>query len=208
MEVILQQDYPQLGFIGDRLSVKRGYARNFLLPRGIALEVSSRNAKELKHRLALISARKEKKKAEAQELADKLNAVVLEFKLKIGVSGKSYGSIQSKEIDAELKKLGFVLERRQIRLGEPIKTAGEFKVTIKLHSEVSAACAVNVKADKIVEAAAPEDTDRKKGGRRRKSEGAAEGESPASGDLAQEAAPEGEKRPRRSKAGDGEDSVQ
>ncbi|NLF26002.1 MAG: 50S ribosomal protein L9 [Deltaproteobacteria bacterium] len=174
MEVILQQDYPQLGFIGDRVNVKRGYARNFLVPRGIALETSSKSAKELNHRLTQINARKQKKKNEAEELAERLNEVTLEFKLRAGVGGKSYGSIQSKEIEVALRKLGYELERRQIKLGEPIKTAGEFKVSIKLHSEVSAECTLNVIAERVVEPKPVEDAP-KKGGRRRKAKGAESG---------------------------------
>lgn len=169
MEVILQHDYPQLGFIGDRVNVKRGYARNFLVPRGIALETSSKNARELNHRLTQINARRQKKKNEAEELAGRLNEVTLEFKLKAGMGGKSYGSVQNKDIEAALRKLGFELERRQIKLGEPIKAAGEFKVSIKLHSEVSATCTLNVKAERVVEPKTVEDAP-KKGGRRRKAE--------------------------------------
>ncbi|RIL05520.1 MAG: 50S ribosomal protein L9 [Proteobacteria bacterium] len=138
MEVILQQDYPALGYLGDKVKVKNGFARNFLIPRGIAFESGSASARELNHRMSILAARKTKLRDEAQEYAKKLEAISLEFFLRIGEAGKSFGSISVKDIDAALRKENVELDKRQIKLNEPIKKGGEHKVQIKLHSEVFA----------------------------------------------------------------------
>jgi large subunit ribosomal protein L9 len=152
MEVILKEDFPSLGYIGDKVNVKPGYARNFLVPRGIALESSSRNAKLLKHNLQGINAKKIRRKAEADEYARKLQEVNLEFTLKIGGHGKSYGSISTRHIEQAFKESGHDIDKRQITLSEPIRSAGKFSVHVKLHSEVSIALEVLVIADKVAEA--------------------------------------------------------
>jgi len=147
MNVILQQDYPSLGYVGDLIGVKPGYARNFLIPRGIAVEASSHNARLLKHRMDGINAKKMKLKVEAEALSGKLGAVSLDFTLKMGSGGRSFGAITAKDIEAALKTQGFALDRKQIRLIEPIKRPGEYKVGIKLHSEVTATVNAKVVAE-------------------------------------------------------------
>ena len=144
MEVILQQDYPSLGFVGDRVNVRGGYARNFLIPREIALQISSGSARGLKHKLAQLDAVKAKKKKEAEELKEKISTAKLEFKLKVGEGGKVFGSIGSKDIEQSLRFQGFAIERRQIRLLEAIKNPGSYKAEIKLHSEVVAVVTVEI----------------------------------------------------------------
>ena len=147
MEVILQQDYPSLGYIGDRVRVKGGYARNFLIPRGIALESSVHNEKVLQHKLGGINAKKIRMRAEAQELATKLEALKLEFTLRVGTAGRTFGSVTSRDLEAALKKEGYVLDKKQIILSEPIKKGGEHKISVKLHSEVLAHLNVSVMTD-------------------------------------------------------------
>lgn len=147
MEVILQQDYPSLGYIGDRVKVKRGYARNFLIPRGVALESSLRNEKVLKHHLGSISARKVRMRGEAQDAATKFESLRLEFFLRMGGAGKTFGSVTARDIEGALKKEGLVVDKRQIILAEPIKKAGEHKVSVKLHSEVVAQVTIQVNTD-------------------------------------------------------------
>ncbi len=171
MEVLLLQDFPQLGFIGDKMNVKNGYARNYLVPRGIAIEASSRNAKELQHRMAMVEAKKAKKKQEAVDLQAKLQEVELEFKLKLGEGGKSFGSISNRDIEGALTAKGFTLDRRQIVLAEPIRTPGDVQVTARLHSEVEAKITVHVIADKPLETKS--NKDEKKPRRGKKSEEAA-----------------------------------
>lgn len=152
MEVILQENYPSLGYVGDRISVKGGFARNFLIPRGIAVEASTRNERVLKHRLQHIMAKRIRMKSEAETLAKQLAETVLEFTLKMSDSGKSFGSVTSRDIETALKDKGFALDRKQIRMLETIRKAGEFKVSIKLHAEVTAAVPVKVASEVIVEA--------------------------------------------------------
>jgi large subunit ribosomal protein L9 len=180
MDVILQQNFASLGFLGDRVAVKRGYARNYLLPRGIAVEASSSNARQLKHRLNGINAKRLRMKGEAEKLGEQLKAVPLEFTLKLGGQGKSFGAVTSKDIELVLKQAGFELDRRQIRLAEAIKSGGHFEVHVRLHSEVTISLPVTVKAE-VAAAAVEADLDeagakreRRKGGRGRKAK--AEGE--------------------------------
>lgn len=214
MEVILSQDYPALGYVGDRVKVKGGYARNFLIPRGIALEASSNNERLLKHKLGGVNAKKVRLRSQAQELAGKLEALNLEFTLRVGEAGKTYGSVTARDIEAALQKEGFVIDRRQIVVLEPIRKAGEHKVSVKLHSEVAAQVALKVNTDlSLLEASAKEAPEgegqkaekkaRGKKGRAAKESppGAAEG-SPEGGAQAQAAqtAP-GEASPAEPKAG-------
>ena len=162
MEVILQEDFPALGYVGDKVSVKRGYARNFLVPRGIAVEVSTVRAKLLEHQMNQILAKKRRLKGLAEEFASTLSEVRLPFKLKVGEKGRSFGSVTSKDIHEALTKAGHSVERKQIRLAEPLKVVGEHVVSVKLHSEVTAEITVEVTAQGVAK-------------KKKKSEEAAEG---------------------------------
>ncbi len=166
MEIILQQDYPALGYVGDTVKVKGGYARNFLIPRGIAMEASSRNEKLLKHKLGGVNAKKIKLRAVAQELAGKLEGVKLEFFLRVGAAGKTFGSITVRDVEQALHKEGYLVDKRQIILTEPLKKAGEHKVTIKLHSEVVASIEVQVNTEVPEQKAKAPEGEKAKGGRR------------------------------------------
>ena len=137
MQIILREDFLSLGYIGDTVSVKRGFARNFLIPRGLAVEASQTNDRVLKHKLSVILAKRLKKKLEAEQFGNILKQVVVEFTLKVGAKGKSFGVVTSKDIEASLKVLGYQVDRRQIRLVDAIKSAGLHTVEVKLHSEVS-----------------------------------------------------------------------
>lgn len=165
MDIVLQEDYPQLGYVGDRVSVKNGFARNFLIPQGIAIEASSRNAKVLEHMMAAIMVKKAKLKSAAEEFAEELSTLRIEFKLKVGAGNKAFGSITSRDIEAALKAKDLKIEKKQIRLAEPIKTVGETKVEIRLHSEVTTEITVDVKGIKEKKKAEDKDV---KGRRSRK----------------------------------------
>ena len=151
MEIILAKDYPSLGFVGDTVQVKSGYARNYLIPGGIAVEASSRNASQLKHKLEGIMAVKKSLKTEAEAKAEELKALNLSVKLKVGQGGKSFGSIGSRDVEKLLADKGVTISRKQIQLFEPIKTVGEFPIPVKLHSEVVGEIQLNVIADKVAE---------------------------------------------------------
>jgi len=163
MEVVLQEDYPALGYVGDTVSVKNGYARNYLIPRGIVVEAGSRNASELKHRLSVIMAKKNRLQKVAEERVQELEAINLE----VSEDGKSFGSINSKQIETALKELDVDIKRQQIKLGEPLKNPGEHKIEIKLHSEVSAFILVNVIPQVVKKKKTPEEKALKGRGRRR-----------------------------------------
>jgi large subunit ribosomal protein L9 len=165
MEVILQENYPSLGYVGERVKVKRGYARNFLVPRGIAVEASSGSARELKHRLEMINRKRQRLLAEAQKMAQELQGLILEFTLSSGQGGKSFGAVSIKDIENSLVTKGHKIERKQIRLLEPIKTSGEFSLEVKLHSELSAAITVRVAIEKPAPVKKAEEDDEDAGGR-------------------------------------------
>lgn len=149
MEVILREDYLPLGYVGDTVRVKRGFARNFLIPRGVAIEASSQNDRALKHKLGAIVAKRIKKKQEADQFGSILQQIIVEFTLKVGAGGKSFGSITTKDIEAALKNLGYTVDRRQIRLIDAIKTPGAHKAEVKLHSEVVVPLQIKVIAAQV-----------------------------------------------------------
>jgi large subunit ribosomal protein L9 len=144
MEVILREDCLPLGYVGDTVRVKRGYARNYLLPRGLAVEASSHNSRALKHQLSGIMAKRMKKRAEADQFGAVLSQIIVEFTLKMGAQGKSFGSVTTRDIEAALKALGYEVDRRQIKLVDAIKGAGLHKAEVKLHSEVTVPLQIKV----------------------------------------------------------------
>lgn len=166
MEVILREDYISLGYIGDTVRVRRGFARNYLIPRGLAVEASSENERALKHKLGSIMAKRIKKKAEAEAFGKVLEQVTVEFTLKVGAKGKSFGSVTTRDIETSLKALGYEIDRRQIRLAETIKGPGIYKVEVKLHSEVSVSVQVKVIAAQAPVSASGAEKGKKKGGRK------------------------------------------
>jgi large subunit ribosomal protein L9 len=184
MEVILREDYISLGYTGDTVKVRRGFARNFLIPRGIAVEATSGNESQLKHKLSAIVAKRIKKKAEAEAYAKVLGQVTVEFSIKVGSKGKSFGAITSRDVEASLKALGYTVDRRQIRINETIKGPGVYAVDVKLHSEVTVP--VQVKVIAIQPPAAPADGAADKGERKgRKRKAAAEETSDVASEGAQ-----------------------
>ncbi|HEY2388952.1 MAG TPA: 50S ribosomal protein L9 [Candidatus Binatia bacterium] len=144
MQVILREEVPTLGTIGDVVKVKPGYARNYLLPRGLAIEASGRNLKELEHQKRVVADRRLRAAKTAGAVADKIAAVTLTFNLRAGEDGKLFGSVTNQDIHRALEARGFVIERRRILLDEPIKTLGEHKVTINVGPDTRATVPVTV----------------------------------------------------------------
>ena len=175
MEVILRENFPSLGYVGDSVSVRAGYARNYLIPRGIAVEGSTRNARVLKHLLTSINAKKVKLRGQAQDFASQIEKIAIEFTLKLGKGGKSFGSVTARDVLVELEKKGVALDRRQVRLPEVVKGAGEYTAEIKLHSEVTARLPFVVKAEKVVVEASEAGAEKPRRGRKAKKD-EAEGE--------------------------------
>jgi len=147
MQIILKEDIDKIGKAGDIVNIAVGYGRNFLIPRGLAAEVNSRNIKmiEQEKKRILLKAEKEKKKAE--ELASQLSSVVCSIVRRGGEQGKLFGSVNPKDIEENLVQQGISIERRNIILNEPIKTAGEYPVKIKLTAGVSTELKVIVVAE-------------------------------------------------------------
>ena len=145
MIVILMKDVKGTGKAGDVVKVSDGYARNMLLPKGLAKEASDGNIRNLEKQKEIAAAKRAEQKAAAQETAEKLEKITLEIKTKGGESGKLFGSITSKDISDALEKQEKIkVDKKKIEMSSPIKQAGQNTVTIKLFSEVSADLKVNV----------------------------------------------------------------
>ena len=136
MEVILRQAVDTLGHTGDIVTVSAGYARNFLLPRGIAYEATPGNKKRLEQERARLEAAEGERRGAAQELAAKIEQVSLTFSARVGEEGKLFGSVTTADIAHELEKQGIHVEKRQIDLHEPIKALGVYRVPVRLHADV------------------------------------------------------------------------
>ena len=138
MRIVLRQDFESLGFEGDTVDVARGYARNYLIPKGIGVEASHANLKALEMRKDKIMAKRVKDKEEAERIKEKISQVTVGIRQKAGAEGKLYGSVTTRDIAQELEKEGIVVDRRKISLDEPIRALGEFNVAIRLYPEVMA----------------------------------------------------------------------
>jgi len=157
-EVILTEKIANLGAEADVVKVKRGYARNFLIPRGKALEVTPTALKRLNLLKAKRAEREAKELNEAEDLARKINKLKITLELETGEQGKAFGSITANDIAERIKsELKVDIDRHRIQIERPIKDTGAHEVPIKLHSDVIAKLNVNVKAKAAEEAAeAPE----------------------------------------------------
>ncbi|HEX6563334.1 MAG TPA: 50S ribosomal protein L9 [Chthoniobacterales bacterium] len=146
-EVILKENIPGLGAEADVVKVRRGFARNFLVPQGKAYEVTPGNLKRLNLLKAKRAEREGRELNEAEELARKINKVKLDFTLETGETGKAFGSVTAKDIeDKLLAEAEIKIDRHRIRLERPIKESGEIEVAIQLHADVTAALKIEVKA--------------------------------------------------------------
>jgi large subunit ribosomal protein L9 len=138
LKVILRQDVPELGQSGDIVTVKPGYARNFLLPKGMAYEATGANIKQLEEEKRRGEAKSKQQYLEARRRASQLENVSLTFHANAGEEGKLVGSITSADIAERLKEqnLDFEVDKRDIELEEPLKSLGVYNVAVRLHSEV------------------------------------------------------------------------
>jgi large subunit ribosomal protein L9 len=144
VQVILREELPNLGTIGDVVKVKPGYARNYLLPRGLAVEASVRNLHELEHQKRVIADKRLREQKSAAAVADKLAGVTLTFAMRAGEDGKLFGSVTNQDIHRQLEERGFKVERRRILLDEPIKSLGSHEVTIHVGPDTRTAIKVDV----------------------------------------------------------------
>ncbi len=147
MKVILREEVENLGDIGDLVEVADGYGRNFLLPQGLAVRASDRNVKAMGHEKRLQAQRLQKLKGGAEEFAARLERLSLRLKKKVGEGDRLYGSVTSQEIAEAVQAAGEKVDRRKIRLEDPIKALGVYKVPVKVHPEVTAELSVWVEAE-------------------------------------------------------------
>jgi large subunit ribosomal protein L9 len=136
MEVILRQAVEKLGHPGDIVKVSPGFARNYLLPRGIAYEATPGNRKRIAQEKSRLEAAESTRRNAAQELAAKLEEVSLTFSARVGEENKLFGSVTGADIAQQLEAQGFHIEKRQIELHDPIRSLGVYRVPVKLHADV------------------------------------------------------------------------
>ena len=144
MQVILREDIDKLGKIGDLVKVADGYARNFLVPGKKAIEATPKNLNAMNHAKKMVSDRLRKLKKEAAADADRIKSISVTIKAKVGEEGKLFGSVTTMDIVEAMKAQGVVIDKRKIVLDEPIKRLGDFTITVKLHSDVTADFKVSV----------------------------------------------------------------
>jgi len=145
MKVILQEDVKSLGKVGDVVRVKDGYARNFLLPRKLAVEATERRVKEFEHLQKIAESKKKKAVGKRKETVQKLSTVTVLFKAEAGEkTDKLFGAITSSDISNELEKLGYSIDKKEIHLDGPIKLLGQHKATVKLGEGIEAVVAISV----------------------------------------------------------------
>lgn len=144
MEIILQEDVPNLGRIGDIVKVRNGYGRNYLLPRGAAVLADSRNLRVLEHQKRLAAGKKEKAQQEAKSISDKIAALTLIIPARAGEEDRLFGSVTNQDIERALQAQGVTIDRRKIIVAEPIKQLGSHTIPIHLSSDVHTTVTVQV----------------------------------------------------------------
>jgi large subunit ribosomal protein L9 len=138
MKVILTETVESVGQIGDVLNVASGYARNFLLPKGLAMEATGKNVRELEHKKRQLAQKREKQRLEMLSVAEKLQALTISLRRKVSEEDKLYGSVSVTDIAKGLEDQGFEIARKDIELDQPIKQLGEFSVAVRVGLGVSA----------------------------------------------------------------------
>jgi large subunit ribosomal protein L9 len=137
MKVVLKDDIKNVGKMGQIVDVADGYARNYLVPRGLAVEANIKNLKSLEHEKKIIQEKAKRIKNSSQTLSDKISTMTLVIKAKAGDEGKLFGTVTSMDIAELLKDEGIEMDKKKISLDEPIKRLGSYSVNIKIHPEIS-----------------------------------------------------------------------
>jgi large subunit ribosomal protein L9 len=138
MQVILTQDVENLGKAGEVVSVRAGYGRNYLVPRGFAVSATVRNKNRLDHDKALIERKVSKERARATDLATRLNGMTLQFERIVGEDEKLFGSVTNRDIADQLKRAGIEIDHRTIQLDQAVKALGKYEVPVRLSAGVIA----------------------------------------------------------------------
>jgi large subunit ribosomal protein L9 len=144
MEIILQEDIANLGNTGDIVKVRDGYGRNYLVPRGLAVEANRRNLRVLDHQKRLAAAKKERDRRDAQGVADRIAALTVTIPARAGEEDRLFGSVTNLDVEKALAAQGVMVDRRKIVLAEPIKQLGTYAVPIHLNSAVHGNITVHV----------------------------------------------------------------
>jgi large subunit ribosomal protein L9 len=144
MEVILTEDIPSLGKVGEVVKVREGYGRNYLLPNKKALVANSKNIKALEAQKKMLEAKAAKNLASADAVAKRLGELMLTFEREVGEENRLFGSVTNKDIAEELAKQGVPIDKHLIHLESPLKSVGDHEVEVKLHSQLKATLKVSV----------------------------------------------------------------
>jgi large subunit ribosomal protein L9 len=137
MEVILKEDIANVGKIGEVVRVRDGYARNYLLPRGLVLPANKKNLKTFEHQKKVVADQKQKITRQAETVGDALRAVSLIIRMRVGEEGRLFGSVTNIQIEKALKAQGLTVDRRKIQLEEPIKVAGDYEVPVRMGADLT-----------------------------------------------------------------------
>lgn len=146
-KILLREDVDDLGARGEIVRVRAGYARNYLLPRNLAVEATTGNVKGIEQERAALLKKEAKERATAEAQSQQMGSLVLEFRRKAGEQGALYGSVTSMDVAEALKERGYEIERHRIHLREPLKRLGEYTVPVRLHREVTMDLQVRVAAE-------------------------------------------------------------
>ena len=147
MKVILREDMDSLGFEGDVVEVAKGYGRNYLIPKGLALEANKQNMQLIEMQRKKIEVKRVKAKDDAERVKEKIADVVITIRQKAGEEDKLYGSVTTMDIAACLEEKGVAIDRKKLILDKPIKALGEYEIPVKLHPEVTGTVKVIVKPE-------------------------------------------------------------
>jgi large subunit ribosomal protein L9 len=146
-KVLLREDVDDLGARGEIVRVRAGYARNYLLPRNLAVEATAGNVKGIEAERAALLKKEAKERSTAEAQSQQMTSLVLEFKRKAGEHGALYGSVTSMDIAEALRERGYEIDRHRIHLREPLKRVGDFAVPVRLHREVTIDLQVKVASE-------------------------------------------------------------
>ena len=138
MQLILCEDVPNLGKMGEVVNVKPGFGRNYLIPRGLALQATSRNVRRLDHDKRVIEQQDTKRRRDAQAIKDRIEALSLTIAKNVGTDEKLFGSVTNREVADALHEEGIEIDRKVIELEQPIKALGVYTVPVKLAREITA----------------------------------------------------------------------
>ena len=147
MKVILKEDVRNIGTMGQIVDVADGYARNFLVPKGLAVDANVKNIRAMEHAKKTIQEKAKKIRGQAQDLSDKIANMTIMIKAKSGEEGRLFGSVTSMDIAEQMKNQGIDIDKKKIVIEEPIKRLGSYSVGIKLHSDVTTQVTLQVVAE-------------------------------------------------------------